>query len=199
MIVDALQLSDRSPTELRELTGLPSNLLAFHVDVFDEVGLVARTRSQGDARRRDVTLGEAPEQLRTPGPELDADTVAFVCTANSARSQLAARLWADRTGRGALSAGTEPAERVHPLAVEVARRHDLDLTDAVPRHVAQLEDAPQLVVSVCDRAHESGCAPGALQLHWSVPDPAGGDLDDFELVFTELSRRVARLAAATHA
>ena len=197
LVVDALQLSDHTPTELRRRTGLSSNLLAFHLGVLESAGLVTRTRSQGDARRRYVTLCEAPGHLLAAGPRVEADLVAFVCTANSARSQLAARLWADRTGRPALSGGTEPADHVHPLAVRVARRHGLDLGDAVPRHVDQLEHAPQLVVSVCDRAREAGPTPTAPQLHWSVPDPAGGDLGDFERAFDELSRRVDRLASAT--
>lgn len=196
-IVDALHLSDRSPSELRELTGLPSNLLAFHFDVLEEVGLIARTRSQGDARRRYVTLRNAPPSLPASNAQDTADHVAFVCTANSARSQLAAALWAARTGRPALSAGTEPADRVHPLAVEVARHHGLDLTDATPRHHDQLGVEPDLVVSVCDRAHESGCFPGAPTLHWSIPDPADGGRDDFERAFAQIAERVDRLAAST--
>lgn len=196
-IVDALELSDRSPTELSELTGLPSNLLAFHLDALEEVGLVARTRSQGDARRRYVTRRHSPELLPGPRPSLRADVVAFVCTANSARSQLAARLWARQTGRPAVSAGTEPADRVHPLAVAVAGRHGLDLTRATPTHVDQLDAVPELVVSVCDRAHELGPLAGTPMLHWSVPDPAGGDASAFERAFEDLSRRVDRLAAAT--
>ena len=51
--------------------------------------------------------------------------VLFVCTRNSARSQLAAAAWARRSGIPAASAGTEPADRVHPRAVRVARRHGL--------------------------------------------------------------------------
>lgn len=196
-IVDALLLSDRSPTELRELTDLPSNLLAFHLDVLEEAGLVARSRSQGDGRRRYVTLRQDPGRLLAAPTRVLADRVAFVCTANAARSQLAARLWTSRTGRPAVSAGTAPADRVHPLAVQVARRHGLDLGRATPRHVDTLDADPDLVVSVCDRAHETGVTLPAPQLHWSVPDPADGDLDAFEQAFSELSRRVDRLAAAT--
>lgn len=196
-IADALALSDRSPTELQELTGLPSNLLAFHLDVLEDVGLVARTRSQGDARRRYVTLRRDPAELVLAPPRLRADRVAFVCTANAARSQIAAGLWARRTGCVALSAGTAPADQVHPLARQVARRHGLELAGTRPRHVDDLDTAPDLVVSVCDRAHETALAGTALRLHWSVPDPAEGGPADFEAAFTEISRRVDRLAAAT--
>ncbi len=196
-IVDALQLSDRSPGELRGLTGLTSNLLAFHLDVLEEAGLVHRGRSQGDARRRYVTLRPAGEALSVPATDLGGESVVFVCTANAARSQLAAALWAARTGHRPLSAGTRPAHRVHPLARAIARRHGLDLSGATPTGYADLDTTPDLVVSVCDRAHESGLAPDAPRLHWSVADPADGDEDDFEHAFQELSRRVDRLATAT--
>jgi protein-tyrosine-phosphatase len=198
-IIDALQLSDRSPTQLQELTDLSSNLLAFHLDVLEEVGLITRTRSQGDGRRRYVIL-RPPQDLRlSPRPRVNGDVVAFVCTANSARSQLASRLWTRRTGRPGLSAGTQPADRVHPLAVEVARRHGLDLSDAAPRHYHDLDVHPDLVVSVCDRAHESRLVAAVPMLHWSVPDPAEGDLDDFEAAFGDLSRRIDQLADAAGA
>lgn len=197
-IVDALQLSDRSPSQLGEMTGAPANRLAFHLDVLEKVGLIERSLSQGDARRRYVRL--RPERLARltdpqplPGP---AGQVLFVCTANSARSQLAAHLWHARTGGPALSAGTHPADRVHPTAVAVARRNGLDLTDACPRSYDQLEVTPDLVVSVCDRASESRLELHAPQLHWSIPDPAGGGTDDFVRVFELLSERVDRLARA---
>jgi ArsR family transcriptional regulator, arsenate/arsenite/antimonite-responsive transcriptional repressor / arsenate reductase (thioredoxin) len=193
-IVDALALSDRSPGELRELIGLPSNLLAFHLDVLEDAGVVTRTRSQGDGRRRYVSLVDHALPLAGP-PHLRADSVVFVCTANSARSQLAASLWSRRTGRDARSAGTEPAPRVHPLAVAVARRHGIDLSDATPRHLDDLDVQPDLVVSVCDRARETGVAADVPTLHWSVPDPASGGQADFEHAFATLSARVDRLAA----
>jgi ArsR family transcriptional regulator, arsenate/arsenite/antimonite-responsive transcriptional repressor / arsenate reductase (thioredoxin) len=197
-IVDALQLSDRSPTELRELAGIPANLLAFHLDVLEGAGLIARTPSEGDARRRYVTLVAGRlEHLAAP-PQLPGGTerVLFVCTANSARSQLAAHLWQARTGQPALSAGREPAPKVHPLAVRVARRHGLDLRGARPRGYAELDLAPDLVVSVCDRANETDATFSAPRLHWSVPDPVPGDHEDFVRAFELLSDRVDRLARA---
>lgn len=200
-IVDALRFSDRSPTELGEVTGMSTNLLAFHLNVLEEAGLIARTASQGDARRRYVTLvasrlalAAAPARLETA-----ADQVLFVCTANSARSQLAAHLWQDRTGQPALSAGTAPADAVHPLAVEVAREHGLDLRGATPVSYAELELDPDLVVSVCDRAHESALSFTAPVLHWSVPDPVPGDATVFAATFERIADRVDRLARAVQA
>ena len=55
-IVDELAVSDRAPIELRGLVGLESNLLAHHLDVLEEVGLISRSRSSGDGRRRYVHL-----------------------------------------------------------------------------------------------------------------------------------------------
>lgn len=200
-IVDALQLSDRSPKQLVEVTGVPTNLLAFHLNVLEEAGLIERGPSQGDARRRYVRLRtERLAGLTDPRPFPDAvHHVLFVCTANAARSQLAAHLWQARTGRPALSAGTEPATQVHPLAVAVARQHGLDLAGAAPRRVGELEVEPDLVVSVCDRAHESDLTVDAPTLHWSVPDPADGGPEEFALAFELLSERIDRLARAVPA
>lgn len=199
-IVDALRLSDRTPSELRESTGLSSNLLAFHLDVLEDAGVVARHGSQGDRRRRYVCLRD--DVLATVEPEttmaLDGP-VLFVCSGNSARSQLAAALWTARTGGDALSAGADPAPAVHRYAVEVARRHGLDLGGARPRGYADVRVRPDLVVSVCDRAREAGLPFDAPVLHWSVPNPANGGLDDFEAAYGQLSRRVDRLAGAVAA
>jgi ArsR family transcriptional regulator, arsenate/arsenite/antimonite-responsive transcriptional repressor / arsenate reductase (thioredoxin) len=119
-----------------------------------------------------------------------------VCTANSARSQLAAHLWRSRTGRPALSAGTEPAAAVHPLARAVAAEGGLDLGGARPMGLDQLDVAPDLVVSVCDRAHESAVGFDVPTLHWSVPDPVDGGAEAFTAVFEELTDRIERLARA---
>lgn len=194
-IVDALRLSDRSPTELQEMTGLSSNLLTFHLDVLEEAGVVARLRSQGDARRRYLTLTGPLPFLASP-PRVAAGEVAFVCTANSARSQFASFLWSARTGRRPLSAGTQPAPCVHPLAMEVAGRHGLDLSRSTPRHLHDLDTVPDLVVSVCDRARETGLQSSIPPLHWSVPDPDGGAEAEFERAFQEISARIDRLVAA---
>ena len=196
-IVDALRSSDRSPSELLRLTGLPSNLLAFHLAALEEVGLIERHRSSGDARRRYVSLCWDVLTSVEPSMSLTTDELLFVCTHNSARSQLAAALWRQVTGDPAMSAGTEPAGAVHPLAVEVAREHGLDLSGERPRGYADVRVPPTLVVSVCDRAREAGIPWEADHLHWSVTDPAGGDRAQFDQAYTDLDRRVMRLATAT--
>lgn len=201
-VVDALSLSDRTPGELQELAGLPSNLLAFHLDVLEDAGLVSRHVSQGDRRRRYVTLDDAAldgVQLGAQPVDTGDGPVLFVCSRNSARSQLAAALWTARTGRAALSAGRDPADRAHRHAVEVARRHGLDLTGAAPRGYDEVGVSPGLVVSVCDRALEAGLPFDVPLLHWSVPDPSDSEVGEFERAYTQLSRRVDRLAEAVAA
>jgi DNA-binding transcriptional ArsR family regulator len=105
-IVDSLALSDRSPVELRRLTAIESNLLAHHLNVLAHAGIISRTRSSGDGRRRYVRLDQ--QALIALGPQRmpAAAGALFVCTPNSARSQLAAALWRSVTGTPAESAGT---------------------------------------------------------------------------------------------
>lgn len=194
-VVDALRLTDRSPSELGELLGLPSNLLAHHLDVLEEAGVVRRRVSQGDRRRRYVTL-VVEDPLAGPALPHPPGRVLFVCTRNAARSQLAAALWTRATGREATSAGSDPADQVDPGAVAVAASHGLALEDAAPRGFGQLDGPVDLVVSVCDRAREHGVPVDAPHLHWSVTDPAGGGPEAYRAAFDHLQRRVHRLAAA---
>jgi len=198
-IVDLLWRGDCTPAELQAATGLRSNLLAFHLNTLEHAGLIFRHPSHGDGRRRYVTL--APGAVPHVGPvaPLTLECVLFVCTLNAARSQLAAALWRHRSGRDAASAGTDPADRVHPTAVAVAADHGLDLTDAHPTHIDEVTVHPDLVVSVCDRAHETGLAIDAPHRHWSIPDPVGGDRATFEHAFDLIADRIDRLAADTTA
>lgn len=198
-IVDALVASDRSPGELRELTGLEWNLLEFHLGALERAGLVQRHVSQGDRRRRYVRL--RPGSL--DGLQVLADLPVvrvplFVCTHNSARSPFAAALWRKRTGGQATSAGRHPAPAVHPLAVETATVYDVDLSDAIPRGYDEVGVEPEVVVSVCDRAREGGVPFGGVRLHWSVPDPTTGGQGRaaFETAFADIAERVSRLAGA---
>ena len=197
-IVDALAAGDRSPRELGQLVGAPTNLLAHHLATLEEARVVERRVSTGDRRRRYVVLRpEALAGLVPPALALPAGLVLFVCTHNSARSQFAAALWRQRTGDPAESAGTDPAPSVSPGAVRAARRLGVDLAGAVPKGYEAIAIAPALVVSVCDRAHEGPLPFAAPLVHWSVPDPvADGRPGAFQAAFGEIARRVDRLAAA---
>jgi ArsR family transcriptional regulator, arsenate/arsenite/antimonite-responsive transcriptional repressor / arsenate reductase (thioredoxin) len=192
-IVDELVVSDRSPVELRRLIGIESNLLAHHLDVLAAVGLISRRRSSGDGRRRYVHLEQATLTGMAPGVRVVPQPVVFVCTHNSARSQLAAALWSSITSAPADSAGTQPARRVHPGAVDAAARAGLDLSQAAPRALDAVDLTEGLVVTVCDRAHEE-LEPPASWLHWSVADPvARPTRAAFDRTVTELRHRITRL------
>lgn len=188
-IVDELAVSDRAPVELRRRFGLESNLLAHHLDVLEAAGLIGRTKSSGDGRRRYVHLVPGSLEGLVPAPAFCGRSALFICTHNSARSQLAAALWGAVGGGAAGSAGTHPAPRVHPGAVAAARRVGLDLTGAEPRHLDDRR-AAELVVTVCDRAHEElGDREGWL--HWSIPDPVpAGTAAAFDAAVAELRDRI---------
>lgn len=169
-IVDELRRSDRSPKELGHRLDVAPSLLAFHLDALAEVGLIDRIVSSGDRRRRYVRLH--PDRLDLDAHDGPIDLHApmlFVCTRNSARSQLAAAVWRADRGGVASSAGTEPADVVHPGAYAAAARAGLDLGDARPRRL-DVVPAGTTVVTVCDLAHEQ--LPSVPAWHWSIPDPA---------------------------
>lgn len=197
-IVDELAVTDRAPRDLAELLGIGTNLLTHHLDVLEAAGLVARSSSAGDGRRKYVHLVRAPlarlaVQGRAPqGPML------FLCSQNSARSQLAAALWSKRTGSVARSAGTSPATRVHPGAVAAARRAGVSLRGARPQHLEAVPEGVQ-VVTVCDLAHEE-LTPEPDWWHWSIPDPVAAGTDDaFDAVVAELEQRIAAVRASAAA
>lgn len=102
----------------------------------------------------------------------------------------------------AASAGTHPAARIDPGAVAVAHRHGLPLRVSRPRPLNDVLTAEDLIVTVCDNAHEelsAGARREHAGLHWSVPDPVPSGTDDaFDDTFTELTRRVDDLAARLH-
>jgi ArsR family transcriptional regulator, arsenate/arsenite/antimonite-responsive transcriptional repressor / arsenate reductase (thioredoxin) len=133
--------------------------------------------------------------LKTPAL-VSTGRVVFVCTHNSARSQLAAALWTAQCGTAAASAGTDPAHKVHPRAVRTAKRHGLRLDPARTSHVDAVIGEGDLVVAVCDHAHES--LPATLaRLHWSVPDPVPMGTDAaFESAYADLADRISRLGPA---
>jgi len=111
--------------------------------------------------------------------------ILVLCTGNSARSQMAEAILARAVGDrfDVLSAGTEPAARVHPLAIEVMAEAGYDLSAQRPKHLREyLGIAPvHTVIIVCDGAAKSCPAvwPGAHQrLLWPFPDPAAVEGDE---------------------
>lgn len=195
-VVDALALGDVSPTELQARLDLPSNLLAHHVRVLERAGVVVRTRSEADRRRTYLALVPGVLDALGTAAHRDAARVVFVCTRNSARSQLAAALWNAGAGQvAATSAGTHPAPAVHPGAVDAARRHRVPLEPVAPRRADDVLGPGDLVVTVCDAAHEE--RPG--DAHWSVADPVrSGAPAAFDRALTDLAERIDRLAPVVH-
>ena len=193
LITDALGGGDASPSELAALLGMPSNLLAHHLGVLEQAGLVSRRRSEGDRRRTYLRLVPGALDPLAQPPAGTARRVLFVCTANSARSHLAAALWRRASGIPAASAGTRPAAAIEPGAIAAAERHHLPLRRLRPRHLDQVRQDGDLVVTVCDLAREE--LGGLASVHWSVPDPVPtGDPGSFDATLADLGQRVGRLA-----
>lgn len=197
-IVDQLVLGDASPGELGSELGLPSNLVAHHLNLLKQAGLLEQVHSEGDRRRRYLRLRAGALADLAPLTVRRAPRVVFVCTGNSARSQLAAAMWTKRSRVPTASAGTQPASRVHPLAVTVARQHRLPLSRrAHTAHVDDVLHTDDLVVAVCDNAHEELGPRVPNRLHWSIPDPArDATAEVFEQVFGDIATRIDRLVLA---
>jgi protein-tyrosine-phosphatase len=196
-VVDELSGGDLAPGELQRQLDVASNLLAHHVNTLEWAGVLTRSRSEGDRRRTYLRLVPGAFDGLLPGGVRPVTRVVFVCTANSARSQLAHALWRRASQVPAASAGTEPADRVAPGAGAAARRHGLDLTRAHPSSLAEVLREKDYVVTVCDRAHEAFPADARVGevRHWSVPDPVRvGTAAAFDAAYDDLAGRVSRLA-----
>lgn len=193
LITDTLAGGDVSPSDLAGILAMPSNLLAHHLHVLEQAGLLTRRRSEGDRRRTYLSLIPGVLDSLSHPPSRQARRVLFVCTANSARSQLAAALWRRASKVPAASAGTHPAAVIAPGAIAAAGRHHLPLRRQRPRHIGRVQEDGDLVITVCDRAREE-LGPLA-RVHWSVPDPVpAGDPASFDAALAELGHRIERFA-----
>ena len=189
-VIDSLEVSDVSPRDLAVALGMSSNLLAHHLKVLESAGLVRRLPSESDGRRTYVRL--VPEALAKlgmfPAPALPDGRVVFICSGNSARSQLAAAFWVHRTGRPAGSAGTRPAARIHPGTIRAARSHGLRLLSDRPRTTEEVVRADDVLITVCDSADREVDVP---HTHWSIPDPVRiGTSAAFERTLADLTTRI---------
>jgi arsenate reductase len=124
-------------------------------------------------------------------------TALFVCLHNAGRSQMSAALF-ERAAKGrhqALSAGTAPAERVHPEVVQVMRELGIDLSDRTPRKL-DLELAQQAdVVVTMGCGDECPYIPGKRYLDWALEDPQGRPIDEVRTTRDDIADRVAALIA----
>jgi protein-tyrosine-phosphatase/DNA-binding transcriptional ArsR family regulator len=218
----------RSDLRVHELTGVvgePQNLVSYHLGKLRDGGLVSTRRSSADRRdayyRVDlariggllsatggalhpgIRLTPASPEGSAPGPA----RVLFLCTGNSARSQMAEALAIAQSGGvvEAYSAGSHP-KPMHPNAVRVMREaHGLDLAGHVSKHLDVFVDQRfDWVISLCDRIREL-CPqfPGHPEaIHWSIANPAASDADDdatyplFQQTAAELVTRIGFLLAA---
>ncbi|WP_421934239.1 ArsR family transcriptional regulator [Phenylobacterium sp.] len=197
-LLSELARSDRLVHELTGRVGEAQNLVSYHLAKLRDARLVSARRSSADGRdtyygldltRFGALLSQAGGALH-PGLRLAPPPrgpvaparVLFLCTGNSARSQMAEALVRARSGGAveAHSAGSHPAP-LHPNAARVMAEHyGLDLSGQVSKSLEVFADqAFDRVVSLCDRVREV-CPPfpGAAEvLHWSIVNPAGGEPD----------------------
>ncbi len=123
--------------------------------------------------------------------------VLFVCLHNAGRSQMSEALFeaAASGGHHAASAGTTPAERVHPEVVEVMKEIGIDLAGRRPQRLTpELAEQADVIVTM-------GCGdhcpylPGKRYIDWDLPDPQGRPLGEVRLLRDEIARRVENLVA----
>jgi ArsR family transcriptional regulator, arsenate/arsenite/antimonite-responsive transcriptional repressor / arsenate reductase (thioredoxin) len=224
-LLTELSYSDRRVGELCARLELPQNLVSYHLGRLRAERVVSRRRSSADGRDSyyRLELDRCSELLAGAGSALHpglrlAPTrpdrrirtgrrrrtrVLFLCTGNSARSQIAEAL-VERLGGGvveARSAGSHP-KPLHPNAVRALSERGIDISSRRSKHLDRFVGRRfDYVVSLCDRVREV-CPefPGHPDLiHWSIPDPAReGDDDEqtypaFERTADELATRVAFL------
>ena len=124
-------------------------------------------------------------------------TALFVCRHNAGRSQMSAALF-ERASAGrhrALSAGTTPADRVHPEVVEAMRELGIDVADRVPQLLTRglAEQADVVVTMGC--GDECPYIPGKRYVDWELPDPKGRPVEEVRATRDDIARRVAALVS----
>jgi protein-tyrosine-phosphatase/DNA-binding transcriptional ArsR family regulator len=223
-LVVELGRSDRRVGELVQLLGKPQNLVSYHLAELRHAGIVSARRSSADGRdvyyRADLLrcrdlLGDAgrslhpglalaPAQPERAAPRRTRPRVLFLCTGNSARSQMA-EAFMERRSAGAVearSAGSHP-KPLHPNAVRVMAERGIDIAGRPTKSLTRFaRNRFDRVITLCDKVREV-CPelPGKpVTAHWSIADPAA-DGDDtatypaFQHVADEIDGRVALLLA----
>jgi len=223
-LLSELACSDRRVGELCALAGRRQSLVSYHLRQLRDGGLVSMRRSAADGRDTYYVLdlprcgellssagmslhpGLSPTPRAVREPAATPARVLFLCTGNSARSQIAEAL-AEQLSGGAVSAasaGSHP-KPLHPNAVRVMRERGIDLAGRRSKHLGEFATQRfDYVITLCDRVREV-CPEfpgGPALIHWSIPDPARGPGSDeetlpaFERTATELGTRVGLLIEA---
>ena len=224
-ILLALAQSDFRVEELVKQIKQPPNLISYHLKRLRLQQLVTQRRSSADSRDiyYSLNLGQFRQlyfetgQALHPGvsepvnqPHPQGETLAasptrvlFLCTHNSARSQMAEGLLRKIGGDlvEVFSAGSEPTS-IHPLAIKVMKSRDIDLSTHQSKHLKEfVGQSFDYVITVCDRVREvCPVFPGEpKEIHWSFPDPAAIEGTaktqerGFEATARELTNRIQYL------
>jgi protein-tyrosine-phosphatase len=193
-LLKILAQTDLRVQELVQLLNQPQNLVSYHLQQLRKQHLIQEHRSSADGREVYYSLdldkvrtlffssGEALHpglsEREVPTPDLSGGSIQilFLCTHNSARSQMAEAILRSRS-HGQIevfSAGTEPTE-VHPLAIRAMTEMNIDIENHRSKSLVEYTGQDfDYIITVCDRARES-CPvfPGdPVRIHWSFPDPA---------------------------
>jgi ArsR family transcriptional regulator, arsenate/arsenite/antimonite-responsive transcriptional repressor / arsenate reductase (thioredoxin) len=219
-LLGELARSDRRVSELTGLLGEPQNLISYHLRELRGAGLVSSRRSSFDGRDAyyRVDLSRCAEVLCAAAASLDPGLrlevvapaavqrrgrrprVLFLCTGNSARSQIAEAVLEHLSGHAieACSAGSHP-KPLHANAVRVMARRGIDISANTSKHLDEFVASRfDQVITLCDKVREV-CPefPGPPEaVHWSIPDPgAAGDSEEesysaFERVAADLEVRI---------
>ena len=127
------------------------------------------------------------------------ETVVFACVHNAGRSQMAAAWFnhlVDPAKAHAVSAGTQPGDRVHPVVVEAMQEVDIDVGRVRPQRLTEnlARDASLLVTMGC--GDECPFVPGLQTDDWPLPDPKGRPLEEVRATRDTIRARVADLLAS---
>jgi protein-tyrosine-phosphatase len=216
-LLTVLVRSDHRVHELVDMLGQPMNLVSYHLKQLRDQQLVTERRSSADGR--DVYYSLDLDLLRTryfaagaalhpaltivdssPQDQADVDIrspvrVLFLCTHNSARSQMAEGILRHFGGNRvvAFSAGSQPTE-VHPEAMRVLAAMGIDIRQQHSKHLDSLANQSfDYIITVCDRVREvCPLFPNDPErVHWSFPDPAAiEDADDRTRAFQQTAQQL---------
>src|SRR6185503_14007435 len=123
-------------------------------------------------------------------------TVVFACVHNAGRSQMAAAFFnalADPSKARAVSAGTQPADRVNPVVVEAMREAGIDVSRATPQRLTQTVAARASLLVTMGCGDECPHVPGLQRDDWPLDDPAGQPLERVRGIRDDIRRRVHTL------
>jgi protein-tyrosine-phosphatase/DNA-binding transcriptional ArsR family regulator len=213
-LLGELARSDLRVGELCARVELPQNLVSYHLGRLRSAGVVSSRRSAADGRdsyyvldlgRCGELLGDTGAALH-PGLRLTVSShaatrpsasrhVLFLCTGNSARSQIAEALVEHLSGGAvaASSAGSRP-KPLHPDAVRAMRERGIDIGGRRTKQLTEFMDQRfDYVVTLCDRVREvcPEFPDNPCQVHWSIPDPAAeGTYSAFQRTSDELATRI---------